>query len=277
MTELDFPTRRLFGIPIAAATMSQALALCRDAMAARRQLVIGVVNAAKIVNMRRQPLLRESVLSADVVFADGMAVVWASRLCRRPLPERVAGIDLFTALVAMAAEEGRRVYFLGAKQEILDEMIRRLREQFPKLQVAGARNGYFDDDDADAIADAINASGVDMLFLGMSSPKKEIFLARQGPRLTARICHGVGGSFDVVAGHVRRAPRGWQRLGLEWLYRLLQEPGRMWRRYLVTNTWFVALTVREMFRRTPSVPGNSPSPAQSPPAQSPPAQSPPAS
>jgi len=244
-----FPVRRLFGVPIAAATMADAVALCRQAVARRQKLLIGVVNAAKIVGMRRDPLLRDSVLSADVVFADGMAVVWAARLCRKPLPERIAGIDLFEHLLAMAAEDGRSVYLLGARQDVLDALVERVRQRHPGLRIAGTRNGYFDDADSSVIADAINATGADLLFLGMSSPKKEIFLASQSPRLTPFVCHGVGGSFDVLAGKVRRAPRFWQRIGMEWFYRFLQEPRRMWRRYLVTNTVFIYLTFREFLRR----------------------------
>ncbi len=244
------PTRRLYGIPILAATMDEVMAVCAAAVSGRRKLILGVVNAGKIVNMRRQALLRASVMSADLVLADGMAVVWASKLLRRPLPERVAGIDVFEELLALAHREKLRVYFLGAKQDVLDELLRRVQQRFSELTLAGSRNGYFDDAEADSIADEINASRPDLLFLGMPTPKKEIFLASQGPRIQARVCHGVGGSFDVLAGKVRRAPAIFQKLCLEWFYRFLQEPRRMWRRYLVTNTLFVLMTVRELFRRT---------------------------
>jgi N-acetylglucosaminyldiphosphoundecaprenol N-acetyl-beta-D-mannosaminyltransferase len=229
--------------------MADALEMCHRAVVNRQKLLIGVVNAAKIVRMRRETLLRESVLAADVVFADGMAVVWASRLCGQPLPERIAGIDLFQRLLELSEGQGHSVYLLGARQDVLDTLCARLSESFPNLKIAGTRNGYFDDDQAGAITDSINASGADMLFLGMSTPKKEIFLASQADRLAPYVCHGVGGSFDVLAGKTRRAPRLWQRLGMEWFYRVLQEPRRMWRRYLVTNTAFIFLTIREMFRR----------------------------
>lgn len=245
------PTRTLFSIPVAAASMEDALTLCRESIAAGRQLVIGAVNAAKVVDMHRNPEFGAAVRSADVIFADGMAVVWASKLCRKPLPERVAGIDLFERLLEVAAQDGHGVYLLGSKQDVLDEMIARLRQRHPALRIAGSRNGYFDDAESGAIADAINASGADMLFLGMTSPKKENFLATQASRLPACVCHGVGGSFDVLAGKVRRAPRFWQRIGLEWAYRLVQEPRRLWRRYFVTNTIFIGMTLREMFRRRP--------------------------
>lgn len=240
-----FPVRRLFGIDIHVARMHEVLKACQSAIERHRPLVIGVVNAAKIVNMRHQPILRESVVSADLVLADGMAVVWASRMLRRPLPERVAGIDLFERLLGLADQGGHGVYLLGATREVLDEVVRSIRERYPGARIVGARDGYFGDEEAEEVAAEIRRARPHMLFLGMTSPKKEVFLGRWGPGLDVPVCHGVGGSFDVMAGKVRRAPRLWQRLGLEWLFRVVQEPGRMWRRYLVTNCLFIWMVVKE--------------------------------
>jgi N-acetylglucosaminyldiphosphoundecaprenol N-acetyl-beta-D-mannosaminyltransferase len=178
-------------------------------------------------------------------------VVWAGRVLRAPLPERVAGIDLFLRLLAEAEASDIPVYFLGARQEVLERMLRRVADRFPRLKVAGSRNGYFDDSEQEAIADGIARSGARMLFLGMTSPKKEIFTAAYGARTGARVVHGVGGSFDILAGVTRRAPEVWQRWGLEWLYRALQEPRRLGRRYLTTNAAFLLMTARELFRLTP--------------------------
>jgi N-acetylglucosaminyldiphosphoundecaprenol N-acetyl-beta-D-mannosaminyltransferase len=244
--------RTLFGVEIDALTMDQTVERCLDAVRDHRQLEIGVVNAAKLVNMRRDPRLGDAVAGCDLVVADGQAVVWASRLLRTPLPERVAGIDLFMRLLAEAEPRGLAVYFLGARQDVLDAMLREVADRFPQLRIAGCRNGYFDDAEQEAIADAIQDSGAHLLFLGMTSPKKEIFTAAYGKRTGVRVVHGVGGSFDILAGVTRRAPRGWQRLGLEWLYRLLQEPRRLARRYLTTNAAFLLMTAREFIRRTPA-------------------------
>jgi N-acetylglucosaminyldiphosphoundecaprenol N-acetyl-beta-D-mannosaminyltransferase len=158
---------------------------------------------------------------------------------------RVAAIALCPRRRVEAARGGLPVYFPGARAEVLAELVARLRVQLPGLRVAGAQHGYFADEEAPAVADAIAASGAQMLFLGMTSPKKETFVATYGERTGARVVHGVGGSFDVLAGVVRRAPRSWQRLGLEWLYRAAQEPRRLGKRYLTTNIAFVALVVRE--------------------------------
>ncbi|MFF4546691.1 WecB/TagA/CpsF family glycosyltransferase [Streptomyces sp. NPDC001435] len=242
----------LFGVELDPLTMDETVERCLDAVRDGRQLEIGVVNAAKLVNMRRDPRLAEAVSGCDLVLADGQAVVWASRLLRAPLPERVAGIDLFLRLLAEAESAGVSVYFLGAKQDVLERMVGRVAERFPGLKVAGSRNGYFDDSQQEAIADAIADSGAQMLFLGMTSPKKEIFTAAYGAQTGARVVHGVGGSFDILAGVTKRAPESWQRWGMEWFYRALQEPRRLGRRYVTTNAAFLLMTVRELIRLTPS-------------------------
>lgn len=221
------------------------VARCREAIITRRPLLIGVVNAAKIVNLHKDEQLKASLLDCDLVLADGQSVVWASRLLKQPLPERVAGIDLFYRLLEEGDREGWSVYLLGATPEVNTTVTQVVTERWPSVRIAGARNGYFTDEEASAVADDIRAAGADMLFLAMTSPKKEIFLAEYGPRLNVPVIHGVGGSFDVLAGLTTRAPEAWQKLGMEWAYRLAQEPTRLWRRYLVTNTSFIAMVGRE--------------------------------
>jgi N-acetylglucosaminyldiphosphoundecaprenol N-acetyl-beta-D-mannosaminyltransferase len=243
------PIRHFMDASIHCVTLEQATQICREAVVSREPLTVGVVNSAKLVKMRDDAWLRDSVLGSDLIVADGLPVVWASRILGEPLPERVTGIDLFEKLLELANREGFSVYFLGAAQEVLDEMVRRIGERYSSLRCAGSRNGYFDDDETDAVIDEIRVAAPDMLFVGISTPKKERFLKRCGEKLSVPVCHGVGGSFDVMAGLTRRAPVFWQKAGLEWFYRLLQEPRRMWRRYLVTNSAFVALLVREWFRK----------------------------
>ena len=242
------PVRRLLDVPIHALTMEAVLDIADAAIARRERLAIGVVNAAKLVNMRRDPVLREAVLAADPILADGMAVVWACRLLGQRLPERVAGIDLMDRLLARGNEHGYRVYFLGATDEVLVATLEQVRARYPRVQIAGFRNGYFGDELEAEIAADIRRSGADILFLGITSPKKERFLARWSATMNVPVCHGVGGAFDVMAGKVHRAPRLWQRCGLEWFYRVLQEPRRMWKRYLVTNTLFVGMVLSEWAR-----------------------------
>ena len=244
----DLPIRHLFGIPIAAITLDRMVDIADDAVARRRPLQIGVVNAAKVVNMQRDPALRDDVLASDVVLADGMAVVWASRLTGRPLPERVAGIDLMYRMLDRAAERGHRVFCLGATAEVLADAVASFRRRWPSLIVAGAQHGYYAAEEESAVAQAIAESRADIVFIAMTSPRKEQFLARWSRAVDVPVWHGVGGSFDVASGRVQRAPILWQRLGLEWLYRVKQEPRRLWRRYLVTNLLFVRITVQELMR-----------------------------
>jgi N-acetylglucosaminyldiphosphoundecaprenol N-acetyl-beta-D-mannosaminyltransferase len=249
VTELGRPVRELFGIRIAALTLDDAVSLVDQAVRTRQRLRIAVVNAAKVVNMRRDPALGADVLSSDVVLADGVSIVWSSQLLGRPLPERVTGIDLMSAVLRRGGPRGYRVYCLGAEEDVLRAAVERMEADHPGLRVCGRHHGWFTVEEEPAVASAIADARADVLFVAMSSPRKERFLARWADRLDVPVCHGVGGSFDVLAGKVVRAPRAWQRLGLEWLYRVIQEPRRLWRRYLVTNTLFGLLLARELAQR----------------------------
>jgi len=246
----------LFGLYVDPMRMDEVIARCRAAVRSHSPLLLGVINAAKVVNLKRDPVLREALLECDILLADGQSIVWASKLLRHPLPERVAGIDIFERLLAMAEQDGRSIYLLGAKQDVLDKLIANISLRYPNLRIAGSHHGYFPDSDGAAIADEIRASKADMLFLGMVSPKKEVFLGNYAARCDVRVLHGVGGSFDVLAGITKRAPVLWQRTGLEWAYRVLQEPRRLWKRYLTTNFWFLILTLREMVSPSPAFQGD---------------------
>ncbi len=239
--------RDLFGLPVNALTMEQVLARVHRAIDRKAPLHIGVISASKVANMRRNAELRDAVLQSDIILADGMSVVWASKLLRRSLPERVAGIDIMTEILRTGSDRGDRVYCFGATDEVLDAVKKHIAKAYPGIVIAGSHCGYYDAGDEPTIAADIAASGADVLFVAMSSPMKEQFLARYASQIKIPVTHGVGGSFDVVAGKVKRAPKLWQKLGCEWLYRVLQEPGRMWKRYLVTNTVFLMMFIGELF------------------------------
>ncbi len=244
-----WPTRQLFDVRVDALTMPSVVELAERAIDARERLMIGVVNAAKIVKMRRDEGLRRAVLGSDLILADGMAVVWASKFMRTPLPERVAGIDLMLELFALAQRRSFKVFLLGAKPEIVDAVQQRLAEEYPNAQVVGAQDGYFAADEEANVAERIRTSGADMLFVAMTSPRKEKFMSAWGDSLNVPVCHGVGGAFDVYAGLVKRAPRAWQAVGMEWAYRVAQEPWRLGMRYLDTNTVFLGMVARASARR----------------------------
>lgn len=217
----------------------------------RQSCHVVLVNAAKIVKAYLDKELALIINSADLVGADGVPIVWASWLFGRPLPGRVNGTDLMDKLIELSVEKGHSVYLLGARQEVIDRAVEGLCGTYPSLKIAGYRNGYFatKQDELNAVADIV-ASKPDVLFVGMSSPMKEKWVRRHIDRLsTIPVIHGVGGSFDILSGLTKRAPRWMQNCGLEWFYRVLQEPGRMWKRYLFTNSIYIALVMRELLRR----------------------------
>ena len=237
----------IFGVPLDLLTMDETVTRAAELIENGRPVQHVVINAGKVVMMHDDPGLRAIIAACDLVNADGQSIVWAGRLLGIPVPERVAGIDLMDRLLALAAERGWPVYLLGARQEVLDSCVSRITERYPALSIAGARNGYFDD--GAEVAAGIHSSGARLVFVGISSPKKERFLSEHLPEMGPVFAMGVGGSFDVIAGLTRRAPEWTQRAGLEWFYRFLQEPGRLWKRYLVGNLRFLGLVLRERCTR----------------------------
>lgn len=233
----------LFGCPIDALDMAQTIDKIEQTLPGRRPHQHVAVNVAKLVAMQKDPSLRQIVHACDVINADGMPIVWASRLLKKPLPSRVAGIDLFLNLLQRCAQKGYRPYFFGARPDIVEKMVRLLESRYPSLQVAGYRHGYFAPSDEAAIAQDIRDSRADMLFVGISSPVKEKFLNRWLGTMEVPFAMGVGGSFDVLAGKTKRAPLVMQKAGLEWLYRVGQEPGRMWKRYAKSNLVFLGMII----------------------------------
>jgi N-acetylglucosaminyldiphosphoundecaprenol N-acetyl-beta-D-mannosaminyltransferase len=207
------------------------------------------VNAAKIVSSRRDVDLRRMINRCDLVTADGQAVVWASRLLGDPLPARVTGIDLMYQLLALADRHAYRVFILGARPHAVSLAVARVRTRYPRLMIAGYRDGYFSQADEPHVVAQIRAARPDLLFVAMPTPRKENFLGRWGGSLDVPFAMGVGGAVDVLAGETRRASPLLQRLGLEWAFRLAQEPRRLWKRYLFTNSAFAWLTVRGVARR----------------------------
>ena len=229
--------------------MSETIYRISNSIKSKNQIHHVVVNAAKIVALQKDLKLRESVNCCDIINADGQAVVWASRFLKKPLPERVAGIDLMENLVALAHREGYKIFFLGAKEEIVSNVVSIYSKKFSSNIIAGYRNGYFDKDQEKSIAKEISDSGANILFVAISSPKKEIFLNENKSILkNVNFIMGVGGSFDVVSGLVKRAPLWMQRYGLEWFYRFIQEPKRMWKRYLMGNLKFISLVLKEKIK-----------------------------
>ena len=203
-----------------------------------------VINASKVNLMEADTDLAKIVNECPLINADGASIVWAAKKLGVPLAERVTGIDLFQRLVALSAEKGYKLYLFGAKEEVVSKVKNIFEERYPGVQIVGFRNGYFTEADEPQIVADMAASGADMMFVAFSSPKKEYWVHKYLNQSGIPFVMGVGGSFDVVAGVTDRAPKWMQNHGLEWFYRFIQEPGRLWKRYIVGNAKFVALTYR---------------------------------
>lgn len=237
----------LFSCPMDVVTMDETVTWIANRIENRVFTQHVAVNVAKLVNMRNDQHLAGAMRCCDIVNIDGMGVVWAVRALGYAVPERVTGVDLFERLIGLSAEKGLPVYFLGATAPIVDRVVAVLSRRYPALQIAGSHHGYFWDDEA-SVVDEIGASGARLLFVAITSPKKEIFIDRWKAQLGVDFVMGVGGTFDVVAGVVRRAPEWMQKCGMEWFFRVLQEPRRMWRRYLVTNSIFALMLMKARIR-----------------------------
>ena len=237
----------LFGAPMDALTMEDTVRQIDRRISDGQFTQHVVVNVAKVVQMRDDPELAAAVRGCDIINIDGAGIVFGGRFLGLKIPHRVAGIDLFLELLAYAEGEGRSVYLLGATEAVIEKTVSRLRTDYPGLKIAGYHHGYFWNEEAATVA-RIRESGADMLFVGIGSPLKERFIDRWRDELGVKFAMGVGGSFDVVSGKVHRAPQWMQRAGLEWFYRVIQEPRRMWRRYLVTNTRFLGMLALEKWR-----------------------------
>ncbi len=240
----------LLGCAFDPVTLEAAAERCLEwAAGPRAAHTVITANAAILCMMRGDGALRRACRAGDLVLADGMPVVWTARARGTPLPERVAGVDLMARLLDGANARGLRVYFLGARPEVVAELARRCARDRPGLLVAGARDGYFGPADHAAVVEDIRRAAPHFLFVGMPSPFKETWCEEHRARLDVPVIMGVGGSFDVLAGFVKRAPAPLQRAGMEWSWRLAMEPRKMWKRYLVTNSEFLALAVQEVARR----------------------------
>ena len=234
------------GFSVDAISLEETAAIAAAAIAARRPLVHCSLNALKVVEAYKNPQVRRMLEDFDLMTADGASVAWGLRLLGGGPAERVAGVDLMARLLSEGAARGWRFYLLGARPEVSASLPSRILAAFPGVRVAGAHHGYFGAAEESRIVGLIRDSAADVLFVGMPSPRKERFLLEHREALAVPFAMGVGGGLDLLAGRTRRAPRWMRRTGLEWSYRVLQEPRRLAGRYLVTNLRFAGLFAREL-------------------------------
>jgi N-acetylglucosaminyldiphosphoundecaprenol N-acetyl-beta-D-mannosaminyltransferase len=244
ITLLDVP----FDVVDFAETLDRLVAMAQGA----RHAYVVTANVDHVVRYHREPDVRSLYTEADLVVADGMPLIWASRLLGDPLPERVAGSDLFPALCGRAADLGLSVFLLGGAPGTADRAATVLLERHPALRVTTYCPPFGFEKDAaetDRAVSAVRDVRPDILFVGLGSPKQEKWIVQHGAACGPRLSIGVGISFSFVSGDVPRAPRWMQRAGLEWLHRLGREPGRLWKRYLWEDRVFLYLVMRDLGRR----------------------------
>jgi N-acetylglucosaminyldiphosphoundecaprenol N-acetyl-beta-D-mannosaminyltransferase len=240
----------LFDLPVDILSRDETIQLILSAIAGGQRLQHVALNVAKLVNARSNAELESDIRNSDIVGIDGMGIVLALRLFGYRVPERVAGADLFESLMAECTRRGLKPFLLGATPEVLSDAERTLQRRYPGLTLAGKHDGYFSPDEEADVCDQIRVSGAHCLFVAMPTPRKERFMRNHRDSLGVPFVMGIGGTLDVVAGHVQRAPAAVQSMGLEWAYRMLQEPRRLAGRYLYTNLVFAGMLVRPLLTRS---------------------------
>jgi len=211
--------------------------------------LVHFLNVAKVVKAQKDSCLHAALWDGDLVLADGKPLLPAAQGLGITLPTRVNGTDLMEKLLEVCEKRHYKIYLFGAKQEVIEDCVRNIRKTYPNIQFAGYRNGYYAKNEIDGIIENINESHPDILFVGLGTPQKELFAYRYRNKFRVPIIQGAGGNFDVIAGFVKRAPKWMQIYGLEWLYRLLQEPRRLFWRYLSTNCKFMMIYAKQFLWR----------------------------
>lgn len=207
------------------------------------------MNADKINELDKSDYkYKEIVLTADIINPDGFSVILASNFLGKPLPERIAGIDLMQKLIERAAFNGYSLYFLGAKDHVVRKVVKNVSAQYPNINICGFRNGYFSDEEQLDITKDLMLKKPDIVFIGITSPKKEYLIDFFMKQKVNSVFMGVGGSFDVLSGEIRRAPKWMQKSGFEWIFRVMQEPRRLFKRYFFGNSLFVYKVIKEKTR-----------------------------
>jgi N-acetylglucosaminyldiphosphoundecaprenol N-acetyl-beta-D-mannosaminyltransferase len=212
------------GVNVSNLSYSEILSSLKKRMDQNLKSTIIAVNPEKIITANKDPQLMELINNSTYQIPDGVGVLLASKLVNGKVNSRVTGVDMMDHLLCFSAENGYRVFLYGAKEEVVSEAKRKIEEKYPSITIAGYANGYVKDNDA--LVKRINEVQADVLFVAMGSPKQELWIREHMNQLNAKVYQGVGGSFDVFSGYVKRAPAVFRKFGLEWLYRLLSQPSR---------------------------------------------------
>lgn len=232
----------ILGVPVDSITMEEAVGLVNSFLVEEGIHTVYTPNAEIIMAAQRDAGLKEILKGADLVVADGAGVVLASRLLNRSVPEKVSGIDLIKECFKAFTDKHTRYFLFGGKKGVAETAARNMEKDYPGIEISGCMDGYFSEAEEEEIINRINASNADILLVALGAPRQEKWIARNMKRLNIRVCIGVGGALDVLAGTVALAPDFYRRNGLEWLFRLYKEPRRARRmldlpRFMVRVIW----------------------------------------
>lgn len=241
---------RVLGVPIDSLTSTELISVIDKKIRNRETTHVLGINADKINEMQKNNSLNCLIQKAEIIHADGISILFAAKILNKHIPERIAGIDLMQQLLDLAQEYQYSVYFLGAKEETVHKFERKIRQRWPNLPIAGTRNGYFSNREREEVAKEIKKSQPQLVFIGITSPKKEYLIDYFMSQGIQAVFMGVGGSFDVLAEEVKRAPLWIQNCHLEWCFRMLQEPRRLFKRYMIGNIKFLKLVATEKIKST---------------------------
>lgn len=255
-TELTIaaPARRieLLGIPLDNLTMAEAVEAILDRLDSPAPQQVCFVNADCVNLACRHPEYLDVLRCADLVFADGVGMRLAGIALGKRIRENVNGTDLFPHLCAALQRTGKSIFLLGARPGVAEGVCRWIERHYPRVAVAGCEHGYFSADQEQAVIQTVADSGADVLLVAFGAPRQELWIRRHLDALGVKVAIGVGGLFDFYSGRIPRAPGWMRRIGLEWLYRLAQEPGRLWRRYLLGNPRFLLRVAQARWHAKPA-------------------------
>ncbi len=217
---------KILGVPVDMVNYDEAMERFKEFIREDGVSLIVTPNSEIVVNAGKNPELMDAINQAEMVIPDGIGLVYASKILKHPLEERVTGIDFFGRTLEYLSQNAGSVFLFGSKPGIADKAAEKMKEKYPGLTIAGTRNGYFKPEEEEEILNEINAASPDLFCVALGSPKQELFVLKYRDRLNAKAAIGVGGSLDVWSGELKRAPEFYRKHGLEWLYRFIQEPSR---------------------------------------------------
>lgn len=240
---------KAFGLTFDNVTLDEAVNRLEYFINDKKPHMVFTTGAELIVRANQDTDIRNTYLNSDLLTVDSRVVYYSCKLLNKPILEPVSAVRLMFKFLENASHKGYRLYFLGAKEEVLNTAVNKLKEMYPKINIVGYHHGYFPLNNDAEVVNKIKEARPDIVFVAMSSPLKEKFISKNILKINVPVTFGVGGSVDVLAGYCKLAPFWISRIGLEWLYRFIQEPKKLWRRYLVTNFLFVWLVIKESFNR----------------------------